>query len=78
VAGDASDRLDANVNRSRSYAVFAWFFTALWIAALLWCWVNYERWPVWAKVVAGIALVLTTPAGGDLFLLFRLRRLRRL
>lgn len=77
MAGDTPDSSDSNPNRSRSYAVFAWFFTALWIAALLWTWTNYAQWPVWGKILAGVALVLTTPAGSDLFLLFRLTGSKR-
>lgn len=77
VAGDVPDNSSSNPNRSRSYAVFAWIFTALWIAALIWTWVNYDQWPVWGRILAGAALVLTTPAGSDLFLLFRLARSRQ-
>jgi hypothetical protein len=77
VAGDVPDSSGSNPSRSRSYAVFAWFFTALWIAALMLTWANYDQWPMWGKILAGVALVLTTPEGSDLFLLFRLARSKR-
>lgn len=77
MAGDEDGSAASDLNRSRPYAVFAWLFTAAWIAALIWAWMSYNRWPVWARILAGAMLVLTTPAGSDLFLLFRLARSRR-
>lgn len=77
MAGEMPDSYGSDPDRSRSYAVFAWFFTALWVAALVWSWVNHDRWPVWGRILAVVVLVLTTPAGGDLFLLFRLARSKR-
>jgi hypothetical protein len=68
---------DRSERRPYLYAVFAWLFTGAWVLALLWTWMNYERWPLWGKIAAGLGLVLTTPAGSDLFLLFRLERSAR-
>lgn len=56
------------------YAVFAWGFTGTWIGALLWTSLHLEYWPLWARALAIALLILTTPAGSDLFLLLRMRR----
>ncbi|MDB6045685.1 MAG: hypothetical protein JWM63_4236 [Gammaproteobacteria bacterium] len=56
------------------YLAFAWVFTCVWGLALIWTWLNYDRLPLWAKIAAAVGLVLTTPAGSDLFLFARRRR----
>jgi hypothetical protein len=34
-------------------------------------WITYDKMPVWAKIAAAAVLAVTTPAGGDLFLIRR-------
>jgi hypothetical protein len=63
--------LRSNSDRPYWYSVFAWIFTCIWICALVWAWLNYGRWPLGVKILVGIGLILTTPAGGDLFILAR-------
>jgi hypothetical protein len=68
---------DRSERRPYLYAIFAWVFTGAWFFALVWTGMNYERWPLWGKIVAVLGLILTTPAGGDLFLWLRHRRSAR-
>jgi hypothetical protein len=59
---------------ARWYPVFAWVYTCCWVAALVFVWISYGRMPLWLRIASGVILTLTTPAGGDLFLIGQLWR----
>ncbi len=63
--------LDKGDYRGRWYPLFSWVYTGCWIVALVVVWITYDKMPLWLKIVVGGTLAVTTPAGGDLFLISR-------
>lgn len=57
----------------RAYPLFAWAYTTVWSAAVVYVWVNAEM-PLWSRLITGAVLTITTPAGRDLLLIRRLWR----
>jgi hypothetical protein len=64
---------DLPERRPYLYAVFSWCYTCLWAVALIASWKHYDQWPLWVKICASLGLIITTPAGSDLFLFLRRR-----
>ena len=54
---------------ARWYLIFAWVYTCCWVVALVFVWMSYVRMALWLRIASGVILMLTTPAGGDLFLI---------
>lgn len=55
----------------RWYPVFSWIYTGCWVIGLIYAWIGYGTMSHWLRIASAIILILTTPAGGDLFLIRR-------
>jgi len=62
---------DSDTGRERWYPSSAWVYTCGWIAAVIITWVHSGKMPLWMRIAIGFVLVVTTPAGSDLFLIRR-------
>jgi len=70
-------RNDISERRPYLFAVFIWCYTAVWLVAVVYAWRNWDLWPLWARIGAGLGLIVGTPAGSDLFLFMRVRRITK-
>ena len=70
-------RNDISERRPCLFALFIWCYSAVWLIAGVYTWRNCDRWPLWAKIGAVLGLIIATPAGSDLFLFMRVRRIMK-